>query len=108
MPAESCPEQITDANAATLHAITDAPQTPEDAAAQHEISALLRAHLDALPWREAYTIRAHYGLDAGPPQMQREIAKMFGISAACVSQLELQGLRRLRKRIRKHRAEFLP
>lgn len=108
MPAESCPERVTAVDAATIDAITDAPQTPEDVAAQSEISALLRAHLDKLPWREAYTIRANYGLDAGPPQTQREIAKMFGVSASFVSELEIRAFRRLRKRMRKHRAECLP
>lgn len=88
-----------------MHAITDAPQTPEDAAAQRKISALLRTHLDALPWREAYAIRAHYGFDAGRPQTHREIASIFGVSAAFISQLEIQAFCRLRKRIRKHQAE---
>ena len=108
MPAELCPEGFTGADAWTIDAITDAPKTPEDATALSEVRALLRAHLDAVPWRESYIIRAHYGLDAGPPQTQQQIAGMFGICHGRVSQLELQGLRRLRQHMRRHRVEFVP
>lgn len=108
MPAELCPEGLTDADEATIVAIADAPKTPEDATARSEVRALLSAHLEALPWRESYIIRAHYGLDAGPAQTQKQIAGMFGICKASISRLELQGLRRLCQRMRRHRAEFVP
>ena len=45
--------------------------------------------------REAQVIRRRYGLDGRPPQTQRQVAAVFGISRSYVSRIEKRALEKL-------------
>ena len=55
----------------------------------------------ALTPREAEIITLRYGLSGKPPQPQREVAKLFGISRSYVSRIEKRALEKLKAELEK-------
>ena len=55
----------------------------------------------ALTPREAEIITLRYGLSGNPPQPQREVAKLFGISRSYVSRIEKRALEKLKAELEK-------
>ena len=51
--------------------------------------------------READIIRRRYGLEGHPPQTQRQVAAVYGISRSYVSRIEKRALEKLEKELRK-------
>ena len=56
---------------------------------------------DCLTEREADIIRRRYGLEGHPPQTQRQVAAVYGISRSYVSRIEKRALEKLEKELRK-------
>ena len=51
--------------------------------------------------RDADIIRRRYGLEGHPPQTQRQVAAVYGISRSYVSRIEKRALEKLEKELRK-------
>ena len=62
---------------------------------------LRRLVRDCLTEREADIIRRRYGLEGHPPQTQRQVAAIYGISRSYVSRIEKRALEKLEKELRK-------
>ena len=62
---------------------------------------LRRLVRDCLTEREADIIRRRYGLEGHPPQTQRQVAAVYGISRSYVSRIEKRALEKLEKELRK-------
>ena len=62
---------------------------------------LRRLVRDCLTEREADIIRRRYGLEGHPPQTQRQVATVYGISRSYVSRIEKRALEKLEKELRK-------
>ena len=62
---------------------------------------LRRLVRDCLTEREADIIRRRYGLEGNPPQTQRQVAAVYGISRSYVSRIEKRALEKLEKELRK-------
>ena len=62
---------------------------------------LRRLVRDCLTEREADIIRRRYGLEGHPPQTQRQVAAIYGISRSYVSRIEKKALEELRAMMRK-------
>ena len=56
---------------------------------------------EVLTEREADIIRRRYGLEGHPPQTQRQVAAVYGISRSYVSRIEKRALEKLEKELRK-------
>ena len=67
-------------------------------AASHSVHLLV---YDCLTEREADIIRRRYGLEGHPPQTQRQVAAVYGISRSYVSRIEKRALEKLEKELRK-------
>ena len=68
----------------------------ETVSAKERIVQVRRAVEEELECREKQVIRLRYGLDGRPPQRQREVAKLLGISRSYVSRIEKRALEKLR------------
>ena len=68
---------------------------------QEEQLLLRRLVRDCLTEREADIIRRRYGLEGHPPQTQRQVAAVYGISRSYVSRIEKRALEKLEKELRK-------
>ena len=62
---------------------------------------LRRLVRDCLTEREADIIRRRYGLEGHPPQTQRQVAAVYGISRSYFSRIEKRALEKLEKELRK-------
>ena len=62
---------------------------------------LRRLVRDCLTEREADIIRRRYWLEGHPPQTQRQVAAIYGISRSYVSRIEKRALEKLEKELRK-------
>jgi RNA polymerase sigma factor (sigma-70 family) len=67
-----------------------------DTAIEMELSERVRSSLQALTPREAYIVRAHFGLDTGLGQTLEEIGQALQLSRERVRQLEAHALEKLR------------
>ena len=68
----------------------------EQVSAKESVRALRRAVREVLTERERLVLTLRYGLDGRPPQPQREVAEVCGISRSYVSRIEKKGLEKLR------------
>ena len=68
----------------------------ESVCARERAAQVRRAVARHLSGRELQVIRLRYGLDGNPPQRQREVAKILGISRSYVSRIEKRALEKLR------------
>lgn len=68
---------------------------------REEQQLLRRLVRDCLTEREADIIRRRYGLEGHPPQTQRQVAAVYGISRSYVSRIEKRALEKLEKELRK-------
>ena len=70
--------------------------------ANRELTQQLRAAVDTcLTEQERQVIRLRYGLSGSPPQRQREVAQITGISRSYVSRIEKKALDKLRQILEK-------
>ena len=70
-----------------------------DTAVETELSAHVRSSLQALTPREAYIVRARFGLDTGGGQTLEEIGQALQLSRERVRQLEAHALGKLRQQL---------
>jgi RNA polymerase sigma factor (sigma-70 family) len=80
-----------------LVADDDALLTITTATEAEELSEEVARALELLPDREGDVLRMHFGLNCPAPLTLAEIAKQLGVTRQRVQQLEVQGLRRLRR-----------
>jgi len=71
-------------------------ENPADVASKNEKIQMLEAALERLPDREKDVILCRIGLHSGRRMPLREVANILGVSIVRVSQLEKQGLSRLK------------
>lgn len=71
--------------------------SPEVAATQQQMSEQVAAALSRLPHREAFVLRAHFGLGNGKNQSMEMIGQQLNISRERARQIEAQALKRLRR-----------
>ena len=70
-------------------------------AGQETVDQLHRAISCCLSEQEKQVIRLRYGLGGTPPQRQREVAKITGISRSYVSRIEKRALEKLRAKLQR-------
>ena len=68
--------------------------------ATRDIRLARRLVRDCLTEREADIIRRRYGLEGHPPQTQRQVAAVYGISRSYVSRIEKRALEKLEQAMR--------
>ena len=68
-------------------------------AGQETVDQLHRAIFGCLSEQERQVICLRYGLGGNPPQRQREVAKITGISRSYVSRIEKRALQKLRAKL---------
>ena len=68
-------------------------------AGQETVEQLHRAISCCLSEQEKQVICLRYGLGGNPPQRQREVAKLTGISRSYVSRIEKRALQKLRSKL---------
>ena len=68
-------------------------------AGQETVEQLHRAIACCLSEQEKQVICLRYGLGGNPPQRQREVAKLTGISRSYVSRIEKRALQKLRSKL---------
>ncbi|MBR6654210.1 MAG: RNA polymerase sporulation sigma factor SigK, partial [Oscillospiraceae bacterium] len=86
-----------DGNSLSLMDILCTEDDMLDAISAKESYTQLRSCVEtALTPREAEIITLRYGLSGKPPQPQREVAKLFGISRSYVSRIEKRALEKLK------------
>ena len=68
------------------------PVEPDDALAQAEAAAALRAVIRALPPRLQQVVVSHWGLGAAPPESLAAIGRRWGVSRQRAHQLHVQAL----------------
>ena len=71
----------------------------EQVTARESVRELRRAVEDCLTDQERLVIRLRYGLGGDPPQKQREVAAITGISRSYVSRIEKRALQKLRREL---------
>ena len=71
----------------------------EDLQEKENCIRLRRLVKSCLTEQEEYIIRHRYGLDGETPKIQRDIAKMCGISRSYISRIEKRALQKLRKEL---------
>ena len=69
----------------------------EDLQEKENCIRLRRLVKSCLTEQEEYIIRHRYGLDGETPKIQRDIAKMCGISRSYISRIEKRALQKLQK-----------
>jgi RNA polymerase primary sigma factor len=72
-------------------------RNPLDTAIETERSDQVRSSLQALTPREAYIVRARFGLDTGEGRTLEDIGKALQLSRERVRQLEARALEKLRR-----------
>ena len=91
-----------DGNSLSLMDILCTEDDMLDAISAKESYTQLRSCVEtALTPREAEIITLRYGLSGKPPQPQREVAKLFGISRSYVSRIEKRALEKLKAELEK-------
>lgn len=71
--------------------------SPESAAIGQQMSEQVTAALNRLPHREAFVLRAHFGLGNGKNQSMEMIGQQLNISRERARQIEAQALKRIRR-----------
>ena len=90
-------------NALYLQDVVGADDTMLSDLQDREEQLLLRRLVrDCLTEREADIIRRRYGLEGHPPQTQRQVAAVYGISRSYVSRIEKRALEKLEAALREH------
>ena len=69
---------------------------PFDNALNEELAARLERALAKLDEREAYVLRAHYGIGSGVDRTLKDLGQELGVSRERVRQIEANALERLR------------
>ena len=91
-----------DGNSLSLMDILSTEDDMLDSISAKESYTQLRSCVEtALSPREAEIITLRYGLSGKPPQPQREVAKLFGISRSYVSRIEKRALEKLKAELEK-------
>lgn len=91
-----------DGNSLSLMDILSTEDDMLDSISAKESYTQLRSCVEtALTPREAEIITLRYGLAGKPPQPQREVAKLFGISRSYVSRIEKRALEKLKAELEK-------
>jgi len=75
-------------------------EEPDDAIERWAITDLVRHGLDELPQRTRRVLELRFGLVDGQPRTLIEVGQELGVSRERVRQLEVEGLRRLRRALR--------
>ena len=89
-------------NALCLLDVVGSDDTMLSDMADREEQVRIRQLVDTcLTEREADIIRRRYGLEGHPPQTQRQVAAVYGISRSYVSRIEKRALEKLEKELRK-------
>jgi RNA polymerase primary sigma factor len=70
--------------------------SPVEAAIEAELTSYVQSCLNALSPREAYILRARFGLDTGAGRTLEDIGRELQLSRECVRQLEGRDLEKLR------------
>jgi RNA polymerase primary sigma factor len=78
-------------------------RTPLDAAIETELSDHVRRCVQALTPREAYIVRARFGLDTGAGRTLEDIGQALQLSRERVRQIEAHALEKLRQAARQRR-----
>lgn len=90
-------------NALYLQDVVGADDTMQEELEGREDQRLIRQLVEErLTPREADVIRRRYGLDGHPPQTQRQVAAVYGISRSYVSRIEKRALEKLEAALREH------
>lgn len=79
-----------------MDVISDNADLLENLSAKESMVQLSKAMDAALTDQERQIIRLRYGLNGKPPQRQREVAQLTGISRSYVSRIEKRALEKLR------------
>ena len=91
-------ETGTDGAALSLMDVVSDEEDLTDAICRKENAQRVRSAVsDCLTEQERLVISLRYGLDGNPPQRQREVAQLTGISRSYVSRIEKRALEKLRK-----------
>ena len=91
-------ETSTDGTALSLmEVVAEEEDLFESVCARERTEQVRRAVNEHLSGREKQVIQLRYGLDGNPPQRQREVAKILGISRSYVSRIEKKALETLER-----------
>lgn len=94
-------ESDTDGDSLYLLDVVGAEDTMLSDLQERENGALVRRLVDrCLTEREADIVRRRYGLGGQPPQTQRQVAAVYGISRSYVSRIEKRALEKLERELR--------
>ena len=80
-----------------MDVVSDDEDLLETISRRESVEKLAAAVAGCLSEQERQVIRLRYGLGGQPPQRQREVAKITGISRSYVSRIEKRALEKLRK-----------
>ena len=79
-----------------MDVISDDADLLEQVCTRESVARLREALDTCLTEQERQVVRLRYGLDGGPPQRQRQVAEVTGISRSYVSRIEKRALEKLR------------
>lgn len=92
-----CIESGADGGALSLmDVVSDDTDLLEQVCTRESVAALRRAVGECLTEQERQVVVLRYGLDGKPPQRQRQVAELTGISRSYVSRIEKRALEKLR------------
>ena len=92
-----CIESGSDGGALSLmDVVSDDTDLLEQVCTRESVAALRRAVGTCLTEQERQVVTLRYGLDGRPPQRQRQVADLTGISRSYVSRIEKRALEKLR------------
>ena len=92
-----CIETGTDgASLALMDVVSEDWDLMERVSTRESVRQLRRALSSCLTEQERQVVVLRYGLNGAPPQRQREVAKVTGISRSYVSRIEKRALEKLR------------
>ena len=92
-----CIESGSDGGALSLmDVVSDDTDLLEQVCTRESVAALRRAVGECLTEQERQVVTLRYGLDGRPPQRQRQVADLTGISRSYVSRIEKRALEKLR------------
>ena len=80
-----------------MDVISDDTDLLEQVCTRESVTQLRQAMGTCLTDQERQVVRLRYGLDGNPPQRQRQVAEVTGISRSYVSRIEKRALEKLRQ-----------
>lgn len=73
---------------------------PDEEAEKHLATQMVHQMLKSLPPREARVLRGRFGIEKGRTETLEELGQTFGLTRERIRQIEREGLKRLRRRMR--------